>query len=302
MITGIIPAVVLPMNKSAEPDLDEYKKYLNWVTSADITGIAVNVDTGEGPNLTPEERREVIRSARACIGGKLLVAGVIGSSTSSAIAAASDAKRAGANAGLMFPNPSFAGLPLDPEGPFEYHRSVSEKSGLDIILFQLQPSLGGIEYPLDVLLKLAKLKNVIAIKEATFDAKKFFETLSAFKKHAENVSFLTGNDNFIFESFVLGCDGALIGFGTLPVKDIVKMFKLVKEQKVKEASEIWMRLKPLMEVIYGQPVRNYRARTKFALAALGVISDKATYMRPPLMNLTEAEKTAIKAALRKAEL
>src|SRR5579875_1679665 len=86
MITGIIPAVVLPMNKSAEPDLDEYKRYLKWVTSAGVTGAAVNVDTGEGPNLTPEERREVVKVARASVGGKLVVAGIIGSSTKSAVA------------------------------------------------------------------------------------------------------------------------------------------------------------------------------------------------------------------------
>lgn len=302
MITGIIPAVVLPMNKSAEPDLDEYKRYLKWVTSADVTGVAVNVDTGEGPNLTPEERREVVKAARANVRGKLVVAGIIGSSTVSAVAAATEAKRAGADTGLMFPNSSFAGLPLDPTGPLEYHRSIADEVGLDIILFQLQPSLGGIEYPLDVLLKLAQLKNVVAIKEATFDARKFYETLNAFKKHAKRVSFLTGNDNFVFESFVLGCDGALIGFGTLPVKDLVKMFGLVKKQNVKEASEIWARLKPLMEVIYGSPVRNYRARTKYALSVLNVISDKVTYMRPPLMNVAEADKSAIRAALKEAEL
>ncbi|MEM3684073.1 MAG: dihydrodipicolinate synthase family protein [Conexivisphaerales archaeon] len=302
MITGIIPAVVLPMNKSAEPDLDEYKKYLGWVTSAEVTGVAVNVDTGEGPNLTSEERRDVIRVARATVGGKMVIAGIIGTSTNSAIAAAAEAKRAGANAGLVFPNSSFAGLPLEAEGPLEYHRALSEGNDFDIVLFQLQPSLGGIEYPLDVLLKLAKLKKVVAIKEATFDARKFFETLSAFKKHASNVSFLTGNDNFIFESFVLGADGALIGFGTLPVKDLVRMFKLVKEDRVKEASEIWQRLRPLMEVIYGQPVRNYRARTKYALSELGVISEKATYMRPPLLSVTEEEKKAIRTALKSAEL
>lgn len=302
MISGIIPAVVLPMNKRAEPDFDEYKKYLKWVTSFEVVGVAVNVDTGEGPNLTQEERKTVIKEARLNRNGKTIIAGIIGTSTSSAVAAAAEAKEAGADAGLVFPNLSFAGLPLGYEGPFEYHKSISQKSGLDLILFQLQPSLGGIEYPVEVLLKIAELDKVVAIKEASFDAMKFLETMNKFRRHAKKIAFLTGNDNFVFESFVLGCDGALIGFGTLPVGDIVKMFRLVKERRVKEASEIWSRLKPLVEVIYGQPVRNYRARTKYALSVLGVIDEKATYMRPPLTNVVEEEKKKIEIALKQAEL
>ena len=290
------------MDSKAQPDYDEYKRYIKWVCSARVTGVAVNVDTGEGPNLAEEERLQVIKTARASTGKAKVVAGVIGSSTASAIAAARGAKDSGADLGLVFPNMSFSGLPLDPEGPLEYHRNISEKSGLDIILFQLQSALGGIDYSLDTLLKLGHLKRAVAIKEATFDARRFLSTLRAFKREVPNVSFLTGNDNFVFESFVLGCDGALIGFGTLPVKDIIEMFELTQKGRLGEASEIWERLQPLSDVIYGSPVRNYRARTKCALSVLGVINEKATFMRPPLLNVTQQEKERIATALKNAEL
>lgn len=302
MIKGIIPAIVLPMDSNAEPDYDEYEKYIKWLCSAKITGIAVNVDTGEGPTLTEEEKTQTIRVAKRSAGNIKVVAGVIGTSTASAVSAARRAKEAGADMGLVFPNTAFSGLPLDPEGPLSYHRSIVEKSGLDIILFQLQSALGGIEYPLDTLLKLGRLEHVVAIKEASFDARKFLSTLRAFKKELPNVSFLTGNDNFIYESFVLGADGALVGFGAVAAKDLVEMFELVQKGRIREAGEIWDRLLPLADVIYGPPVRNYRARTKYALAVMGVISEETTYVRPPLLNVTRDEKENIAAALKKAEL
>lgn len=107
---------------------------------------------------------------------------------------------------------------------------------------------------------------------------------------------------FLICSFVLGCDGALIGFGTLPVKDLVDMFELVQKGKISEASIIWQKLLPLEEVIFAPPVRNYRARTKYALSLMGVISEKSVYVRPPLLNISQEEKEKIKVALKNAEL
>lgn len=302
MKKGIIPAVVMPMNSKGEPDLDEYKKYLKWVASFSVVGIAVNVDTGEGPTLNEDERIKAIKVAKNIFNDRTVVAGIAGTSTESAVRNARSAKGAGADMGLVFPNSSFTGYPLGPEAPYEYHKAISEETDLDIILFQLQPSLGGVEYSPDVLTKLASLKHVKAIKEASFDAKKFLDTMREFRTKAPNVLYLTGNDNFVFESFVLGCDGALIGFGTLPIKDLVDIHELVKKWNITEAGKIWQRLLPLEDTIFGPPVRNYRARTKYALSLMGVIKEELAYVRAPLLNIPQEEKAKIKKALKQAEL
>jgi dihydrodipicolinate synthase/N-acetylneuraminate lyase len=52
---------------------------------------------------------------------------------------------------------------------------------------------------------------------------------------------------------------------------------------------------PLEEVVYGSPVRDYRARTKVALKELGVITN--TSMRPPLMAIADEETKSIRDAL-----
>src|SRR5262249_26135203 len=61
-LEGIIPAVAIPMREDESLDLDAYEGYLRWVDEQGIVGLAVNVDTGEGPYLTPDERRSVIET------------------------------------------------------------------------------------------------------------------------------------------------------------------------------------------------------------------------------------------------
>jgi len=120
------------------------------------------------------------------------------------------------------------------------------------------------------------------------------------EKLARPIDLLTGDDNFIFESFVMGAEGALIGFGTLATSLQVEMVRLSREGRWDEARAIWERILPLEEAVYAQPVRDYRARTKIALQQLGVID--SIVMRPPLLPASEGSSEAIRAALASADL
>jgi 4-hydroxy-tetrahydrodipicolinate synthase len=82
-----------------------------------------------------------------------------------------------------------------------------------MVIFQLQPALAGVLFSREALLKLVSIPNVIAIKEASFDAVRFVETVRILADAPRRIQVLTGNDNFILESFLLGAEGALIGFG-----------------------------------------------------------------------------------------
>ena len=84
--------------------------------------------------------------------------------------------------------------------------------GLPMILFQLQPALAGVNFEPETLRAMAAVEGVIAIKEASFDARRFVDTARLLADLPRPITFLTGNDNFILESFMLGATGALIGF------------------------------------------------------------------------------------------
>lgn len=300
-LKGIIPAIVLPMTREAQPDLPALRRYVEWLIPQGPVALAVNVDTGEGPHLSPEERRQVLETVVEVADGRCaVVAGVAGPYTEAAIANARMARQAGASALLVFPIPAFLGQPLHPEVPYRYHQAIAEAAELPIILFQLQPALGGVLFSADVLRRLIEIEQVVAIKEASFDAVRFLQTKAVLESASRRITLLTGNDNFILESFILGAEGALLGFSTLATDLQVQMLQAVQRHDFETAQQIGRRLQPLADVIFRPPVTDYRARTKEALRLQGVIPNNV--VRPPLLPLSAQELADVRRAMQQAGL
>jgi len=300
-LRGIIPAIALPMTEDFQPDLPVLERYIDWLVAQGPVALAVNVDTGEGPHLSFDERRLVLQSVVRFVNGRcLVVAGLAGPYTDQAILNARSAKDAGADALLIFPIPAFQGQPLLPELPYRYHKAIADAVDMPLILFQLQPALGGVLYEPEVIARLLEIEQVVAIKEASFDAVRFLQTKSVLDASGRHISLLNGNDNFIFEALILGAQGALLGFSTLATDLQVQMLEVVRKNDYITAWSLGHRLQPLADVIFQRPVTDYRARTKEALKLLGVF--KNAVVRPPLLPLSPAEQESVYQALTKAGL
>jgi 4-hydroxy-tetrahydrodipicolinate synthase len=300
-LRGIIPAIVTPMTPDGELDLAALRRYVQWLVEQGPVALAVNVDTGEGPHLTADEKRQTVETVAETVEGKcLVIGGVAGPSTAQGVGNARAAQAAGAEALLVFPISAFLGQPLHPEVPYRYHAAIAEAVDLPLILFQLQPALGGVLYSTETLHQLITIPSVAAIKEASFDAVRFLQVKAALESASRKITFLTGNDNFIYESFILGAEGALLGFSTLGTREQVRMLDAVRRGAIQEAQELGSCLQPLANVIFAPPVTDYRARTKEALKMLGVLEN--TTVRPPLLPISEGERETVRRALKSAGL
>jgi 4-hydroxy-tetrahydrodipicolinate synthase len=298
---GVIPAIVTPMTSDGGLDLPALRGYVKWLIEQGPVALAVNVDTGEGPHLTADEKRQTLETVAEAVAGKCkVVGGVAGPSTAQGMANARAAKSAGADALLIFPISAFLGQPLNPEVPYRYHAAIAEAVDLPLILFQLQPALGGVLYTTETLHRLITIPSVTAIKEASFDAMRFLQVKAALESASRKITFLTGNDNFICESFILGAEGALLGFSTLGTREQVRMLEAVQRGDIAQARELGHRIQPLADVIFAPPVTDYRARTKEALKMLGILEN--TTVRPPLLPISEVEHETIRRALQNAGL
>ncbi len=302
-LRGLIPATVLPLTDDHQIDEPALRAYIQWLLAFDgLKALAANMDTGEGPHLSRDEKRRVLDIYAEEVAGKLpVLAGITARYTAEAVELTRDAEAAGADGIVVFPIPAFAGEPLAPEVPYEYHRAIADSTSLPMVLFQLQPSLAGVLFSRETLLRLIDIPNVIAIKEASFDAVKFVQTRRILDEAPRRIQFLTGNDNFILESFVLGGEGALIGFGTIAIAEQIDMFRLLAANDIDAATRINEAVvRPLADALFAAPVRNYRARMKEALRQLGIIPSSA--MRPPLLDLDAPEREAVRAALANVKL
>lgn len=300
-LRGIIPAIVTPMASDGAIDLPALKRYVQWLADQGPVALAVNVDTGEGPHLTADEKSQTLETVAEAVAGRCkVVGGVAGPSTAQAVANARAAQAAGADALLVFPIPAFLGVPLNPEVPYRYHAAIAGAVDLPLILFQLQPALGGVLFTTEILHKLITIPSVVAIKEASFDAMRFLQVKAALESASRKITFLTGNDNFICESFILGAEGALLGFSTLGTREQVMMLEAVRKGDITKARDLSSCLQPLSDVIFAPPVTDYRARTKEALKILGILDN--TTVRPPLLSIDDQEREVIRRALHEAGL
>ena len=161
-----------------------------------------------------------------------------------------------------------------------------------MILFQLQPALGGVNFETETLRRLIEIDGVVAMKEASFDARRYLDTFRMIeqtpKYQAGEFTYLTGNDNFILESFMLGSTGALIGFGAIMVREQVAMIEAWHEGRIDDARALGARVQRLADVVFAAPVANYRARLKESLVMLGVL--ERADVRPPLQPISADER------------
>ncbi|MEO8391688.1 MAG: dihydrodipicolinate synthase family protein [Chloroflexota bacterium] len=300
-LKGVLPATILPMTADYEPDYDAFARYLEWLISENAVGLAINMDTGEGPQLNAAERQRVAEIAVEVANKRCaVVAGVMGSTTRDAVAMAEMYQRVGVDGLVVFPNAAFRNFPLDPRIPYEYHKAVADATGLPMILFQLAPVFGGVNYTRETLLRLLDIPEVVGIKEASFDAQYFAYTKETLDQSGRQITLLTGNDRFIVESAMMGAEGALLGFCAIGCAMVAELFQKLQQDRYAEAVDLRPRIQEFVEVIYGDPVLDYRARCKVALAHIGVIDQSRTFVRPPMLQISAAEREVIAHALNRA--
>jgi 4-hydroxy-tetrahydrodipicolinate synthase len=297
---GIIPATVTPFMPDGSLDEQGLRRYLTWLEEQDVHGVTVHADTGEANTLTPEERVKITGIAAEVLGKIPVVACLFAQSTAEAVELGRRHREAGADALMIFPPMAFYGTPLPPEIPEAYYATIADEVGLPLVAFQLLSALGGVEYTPEALRRILMIDSVMAIKEATFDALRFRSTMTLVRALPREISFLSGNDTFIYESLVLGADGCLIGFGTLACREQVEMYEAVQARDFARAENIAEQLRPLNEAIFAPPVRNYRARTKEVLAMQGIIEYAG--VRRPLPALSPEEVEAVRNGLSAAGL
>ena len=297
-LDGLIPATVLPMHADGSIDEAGLRSYIGWIAHQGPVALAINVDTGEGPHLTHDEKVRVIGIVRD-VTDLPIVAGLAGPSTDAAVRQARDFKAAGADALLVFPIPAYLSEPLDPRVPVGYHSAISEV-GLPMILFQLQPALAGLNYEPETLRAMAAVDGVVAIKEASFDARRFVDVARLLEDLPRPITLLTGNDNFILESFMLGATGALIGFGAVMTREQVDMIDAWKDGRTEEALALGRRVQRLADVVFARPVGDYRVRLKECLRILGVLEN--AHVRRPLIGVSDEERVHLADVLNEVGL
>lgn len=303
---GLIPATVTPFDEAGDIAYAALERHVSTVAEHEVFGVAVNGHAGEVLSLTSDERVEVIRAARSCLpNGRVLIAGIEGTSTRELVAEAQRAASAGADGLLVLP--PFDARPLrhltKEVAPVErLFRALDQAVGLPMIVFQY-PATSGVDYSLDVLEALSEIPSVVGIKAGTGDITRY---VAIHDRLEDRVAVLAASDAPPLLSMLLhGATGALIGISVLGTEIWADLVTAALSGQSEQAIKVFKdRCLPLTTALFEnqQPETptNAFACTKEAMVMLGLLD--SAMVREPIVVPDDQRKADIRNALVSAGL
>ncbi|MEI2677360.1 MAG: 4-hydroxy-tetrahydrodipicolinate synthase [Burkholderiaceae bacterium] len=289
-ITGSIVALITPMHEDGSVDYDTLRSLMDWHIAEGTDCIGVVGTTGESPTVSVEEHCEIIRVAVEHARGRVpVMAGAGGNSTREAIELTRYAQKVGADCSLSvvpyYNKPS-------QEGIYQHFKAIAEAVDLPLVLYNV-PGRTVADMQPETTLRLAQLPGIVAVKEATGN----IERAAWLIKHAPpGFSIYSGDDPTAIALMLLGGHGNVSVTANVAPRAMHELCVAAMQGRVREATEIHMRLLPLHKHLFTEPSP---APTKWALAQLGRCRNT---LRLPLMPLTAAGQATVGSALRDAGL
>ena len=289
MFFGSLPALVTPF---AAGRVDEaiFRDFVAWQVAEGSDGLVPCGTTGEAATLTDEEHRRLIEIAVEVANGKVpVIAGCGSNNTAHAIELTKAAQAAGATAALHVP--PYYNRP-NQEGIYAHLSAVADV-GLPIVLYNV-PARTITDIAVETMAKLAKLPNVVAVKDATGSLNRVSAQREACGKDFVQLS---GNDDMALGFNAMGGVGCISVTANVAPRLCSDFQRATRERRWDEALQLQDRLYPLHAALFSDASPG---PAKYALNR--VRPDFPVELRLPMTPPSDASRCAVDAALEHAGL
>jgi 4-hydroxy-tetrahydrodipicolinate synthase len=290
---GIIPALPTPFKNNLEIDEHQLRNLIDWIIDIDgVKALLLNGEVGEVSSLSLEERKRTIEIAVNEAGEQTpIIAGIRGGAVWDTVEQLKIAKSLGAKAALvMIPYSILFGF--SEAHILYFYKQISNAVDFPLIIYQHpRPN----NYSPKLLQELAKIENIVGIKDVSWDFETCREDFEALDTADRKISKLTGNDTILLSVFSLGIDGALLGFAALVPEKVYELFIAVKNGDLIKAKNINNKIEKFANLIFGEPACQNSVRIKEGLVMRNVLNN--SHARPPLLPLDDTERNQIRKYL-----
>lgn len=282
--TGVYPAATTQFDSSLAVDLDASRRTLEALVADGVDGLILLGTCGENNSLEPDEKRALLRMACNAVGSKVpLVAGVSELTTPRAVRYAADAEKIGVH-GLMV-LPAMVYVPTEDE-LFEHFRQVAEAASLPIMLYNNPPAYR-VSISLKLLERLARIPNIVAVKESAPDPRRITDIINAF---GDRFTLMAGLDDVALEAMMLGATGWVSGLTSAFPQESVALIKAFQAGNFDEARRIYRWFMPLLHL---DAEHDLVQSIKLAEQMMGRGSERVRMPRQPLTGARRAEVEAM---------
>ncbi len=287
MFKGVLTAIVTPFKEDHSVDETRFVELIEFGIKNGTQGMVPVGTTGESPTLSSEEHKRVIEITVDTVAGRVpVLAGAGSNNTQEAIEYTQHAAKVGADGTLHVTG--YYNKPTQ-EGLYQHFKAVAEASKLPLIVYNIF-SRTNVNVETSTLARLARIKNVIGVKEASGSLDQVSAVRAACGK---DFLVLSGDDSLTLPILSVGGDGVISVVSNLVpgiVRELVEKFQAGDHAA---AAAIHLKLLPLVKALF---VETNPAPVKTALQIVGLCSGR---VRLPLVEPAKENRELIARELKK---
>jgi 4-hydroxy-tetrahydrodipicolinate synthase len=210
-----------------------------------------------------------------------VIAGTGANSTSETIMMTGKAKKLGADGALLVV--PYYNKPTQ-EGLYRHYKAIAEEVDIPIVLYNV-PGRTALNMLPQTVARLAEIKNIVAIKEATGDMAQASEIL---RLCSNKLAVLSGDDFTTFSLMALGGKGTISVSANVAPKDVSEMCRALEEGNFDKARKLHFKLEPLNKSMF---IETNPISVKTALSLMGKIQEE---IRLPMCPMSSDNKDKLK--------
>jgi 4-hydroxy-tetrahydrodipicolinate synthase len=285
MFSGSITALITPFHNGG---IDEkaFQGFVQWQIDEGSEGVVPVGTTGESPTLSHAEHKRVVELCLEVARGKVpVIAGTGSNSTEEAIELTRHAAAAGADGALVVT--PYYNKPTQ-EGLYLHYQAIAGAADIPIVIYNI-PGRSIVDMSVETMARLAKVANIVGVKDATCDLARPLNTRVAI---GGDFCQLSGEDATIGAFLGQGGDGCISVTANVAPRLCSDLHKAWRDRDLDEFAEIRDRLAPLHAALFCE---SSPGPVKYACSVLGKCRPET---RLPLAPIAEASRKTVEDAMR----
>ncbi|HYH20252.1 MAG TPA: 4-hydroxy-tetrahydrodipicolinate synthase [Azospirillum sp.] len=284
MFHGSITALLTPF-KNGKVDESAFQAFVDWQITEGTDALVPCGTTGESPTLSHEEHDRVVELAIEAAAGRVpVIAGAGSNSTEEAIRLSRHARKAGAAAALVVT--PYYNKPTQ-EGLYQHFKAIHDAADLPIIIYNI-PGRSVVDMSVATMARLAKLPNIVGVKDATAD---LVRPLRTRVEIGPDFVQLSGEDGTAIAFNAQGGVGCISVTSNVAPKLCSQMQKAWRDGDLATCFTIRDQLMPLHNALF---VETSPGPVKYAASLLGKCGDE---VRLPLVPVGDSTKQMVRDAM-----
>lgn len=284
LFTGSGVALITPLNPDGTPNYEKLDEILEMHLANKTDAILVCGTTGEAPTLPDDEHLEVIRYTVEKINGRIPVIGGTGSNyTRHAIEFSQKAEEYGCD-GVLCVTPYYN--KASQKGLVEHYTAIANSISIPVILYNV-PSRTGVNISVPALKELAKVENIVGIKEASGN----ISYAAKIRREVPELHMYSGNDDMIVPMMSLGSKGVLSVVANILPEETHNICQFYMDGKTDEALKLQLDMLDLINNLFIE-VNPIPVKT-----AMNILGYDVGGLNLPLCEMEEKNKEILKKSM-----